>query len=208
VQRLTCCFSQTGSYPSNLNFLSSKRPEFAPLNDPYKGSISNEAAVSYGWLLTPAIVGAGATFLLLLMSKGNKKCQEKEQTKKRMPGLIIYTGIATAGVALYIYNVLTNAKGHLMDAYLPVSGAIMVQILYYAAIYSLINRLDPRSFSPEIDGSITDELLTFVYFSISTFATAGGDIGPVTSTAKMLVSLQILFFIFIFTMGLVFFVSP
>lgn len=204
--------SYTGSYPSNLmnsNFLSNKRTVSAPSNEPEYIVKEREAAVSNAWLLTPAIVGTGAAFIFNFLFRPEKEGNDPKKAKRGAPGAVIYTLIATAGVSYYIYKVLTAADGHSLYAFFPVSSAITISILYYAVIYNRVYILNPKSFTGEIDGNLVNELITFIYFSITTFATAGmGDMAPVTNTAKILVSLQVLFFVFIFTMGIVFFSDP
>lgn len=186
-----------GSYPSH------------PVNPGFLSNRWVDNASSNAWLLTPGVVGTGAFYLFNFMSRGASVCCGKEKSKRGMPGAVIFTGISTAGISLYVYNVIVGSNGHLLNVFLPVSGALTVLILYYASIYSWIYRLDPESFSGEkLDGDFTNELVTFIYFSITTFATAGGDIAPVTNTTRILVGLEVLFFIFIFTMGMIFFSSP
>lgn len=200
-----------GSYPSNYtnpNFLGNKRVAV-----PSKASnpvVAGKAvAASNVWLLVPAIVGTGAYFFFAFLDGDTAECGEKEKSIQGMLGSIVYTCIATAGISFYVYNVLVASNGHPLNAFLPVASAISLLILYYAAVYNWVYRMNPKSFSGDIDGNALNEIVTFIYFSITTFATAGmGDIAPITKTAKILVSLQVLFFVFIFTMGIVFFANP
>lgn len=177
----------------------------------------NKAVDSGAWLLTPAIVGTGAYFLMNFLWKGSTGCRnkdsakvrEKEKSKRGMPGVILYSALSTAAIALYVYEIMVATNGRILSVFVPVSGAISVLILYYAAAYNWVYRWDPASFSGEnLDGDPYNALVTFIYFSITTFATAGGDIAPISNTTRILVGLEVLFFIFIFTMGLVFFSSP
>lgn len=201
----------TGSYPSefmNPNFLGNNQGRKGQTKDPDFVQKEKFVAASQVWLLAPAIVGAAAAFLSLKRDTGPESCK-KERPWWSVPGIIIFSGLVLTGVSFYIYNVLTALDGHSLYAFFPVSGAIIVQIVYFAAIYNWLYRIDPKSFTGEIDGNPINELVTFIYFSITTFATAGmGDMAPVTNAAKILVSLQVLFFIFIFTMGIVFFTDP
>ncbi len=160
-------------------------------------------------LLAPALVGAGAFFLLnqLFRVEGEKDKEGGSVTGNL--GSIIYTGIATAGLSYYIYNVLIAAGSRPLYAFMPFSWALWVMILYYAAVYNWIYRISPGSFEGDFGETPLDQLVSFIYFSISTFSTGGwGDFAPKSNTAKILTSIQLLFFVFIFTMGLVFFIDP
>lgn len=200
-----------GSYPSNYtnpNFLGNKRTATVPAKAPDPVVNGKAVAATNVWLLAPAIVGTGAYFFFALISKDGAECGEQEKAIQGRLGSIVYSCIATAGLSSYIYNVLVAADGHLLNVFVPASGAIAIQILYYAAVYTWLYRLDSKSFSVKVDKrNPIDVLVAFIYFSITTFATAGGDISPQTITARILVSLQVLFFIYIFTMGMVFFAS-
>lgn len=201
-----------GSYPSNCtnpNFLGNKRTAPVPtkLADPLEDG--KAVAASNMWLLAPAIGGTGAYFFFTFVVGNRTECTEKEESIQGLLGSIIYTCIATAGISYYIYKVLIASNGHPLNAFLPVSSSIGVLLLYYAAVYNWVYRMNPKSFTGEIDGNPLNEIVTFIYFSITTFSTAGmGDMAPITKTAKILVSLQVLFFIYIFTMGIVFFADP
>ena len=201
-----------GSYPSNYtnpNFLGNKRTATVPSKAPDPHVNGKAVAASNVWLLAPALVGTGAYFFFTFMSGDGAVCGEKEKSIQGMIGSIVYTCIATAGISFYVYNVLIATNGHPLNGFLPVSGAIATLILYYAAVYNWVYRMNPKSFTGDIDGNPLNEIVTFIYFSITTFATAGmGDMAPITKTAKILVSLQVLFFVFIFTMGIVFFSDP
>lgn len=168
-------------------------------------------ALEETWLLVPALVGTGAAYLFTLLTqrpKAEPECLAEDKPKRGKPGLIIYSAIATAGISAYIYDILVASDGHLANIFFPVAGAISLQIVFFAAIYTWLHRLNPESFSVEVKRSFFDELVVFLYFSITNFATAGGDIAPETATARIIVAEQVLFFVYIFTMGMVFFVSP
>lgn len=203
--------SNKGSYPSNLlnsNFLTQKGTGISVGNEPDYVLSEREAVWANKGLLLPAVVGTAALYLFNFVTGNGKESQSKKKTKG-MPGILLFTTIATAGLSLYVYNVLVATKGHPLIAYLPVSCAIAILILFYASVYYTIYRLVPDSFTGDVSGGSLREIITFVYFSITTFATAGmGDIAPVSIEAKILVSLQVLYFIYIFTMGLVFFANP
>lgn len=201
-----------GSYPSNCttpNFLGNKGSVSVPSMTLDHGVNGKSIAASNVWLLIPAIAGTGAYFFFTFMPRDTAECGEKVESIQGMLGSIVYTCIATAGISFYVYNVLVASNGHPLNAFLPVASSIGILILYYAAVYNWVYRMNPKSFTGDIDGNTLNEIVTFIYFSITTFATAGmGDMAPVTKTAKILVSLQVLFFVFIFTMGIVFFAAP
>lgn len=200
------------SYPSNYtnpSFLGNMRAVTVPSKTPEPVVDGKAIAASNVWLLAPAIVGTGAYFFFTFMFSDTAECREKEKSTQGMLGSIVYSCIATAGISFYVYNVLIATNGHPLNAFLPVASAITTLILYYAAVYNWVYRMNPKSFTGDIDGNPLNEIVTFIYFSITTFATAGmGDMAPITKTAKILVSLQVLFFVFIFTMGIVFFADP
>lgn len=170
------------------------------------------------WPLLPAAVGAGAAILLLLMAnhkqwkdesaKGSsERFPESQDTPVGSAVLVIYSIIATAGVSYYVFRVLTASDGHMITAFIPVVSAITLLMIYYAVAYTLEYHMVPGSFTGDHFGNdIVTELFTFVYFSVTTFATASmGDFSPISNTSRILVTLEVLFFIYIFTMGIVFF---
>lgn len=165
-------------------------------------------AASNTALFIPAGVGTGAFFILTQLFRIQFADSNTNDHVVTKVGSIIYTGIATGAIAIYIYNLLVTAGKNLLAAFIPFSVALWVMIFYYASVYNWIYRLDPSSFSGEFGERPLDQIVSFIYFSITTFSTAGmGDLAPLTKTARILVAQQILFFVFIFTMGLVFFIS-
>lgn len=210
-------------YPGNSSFLEVKQEALAtprPLQIPEHKVTERDIATANIWPLLPAVVGAGTSFSLLLMlnhkrwgskeaeSQSGEECSVTRDTPVGSAVLVLYSLLATAGVSYYVYSVLSAADGTIISAFIPVASAIIILILYFAAAYSLEDHMNPGSFSVEnIGDDIVSRLNTFVYFSITTFATAGGDMSPITNTARMLVSIEVFFIIFIFTMGFVFFVS-
>lgn len=201
--------SYPDSYPSSC-----PRPSFLGHIKRAAPILSHEAerinakitAVSNVWLLAPAIAGTAAYFLFTTLFRGSEG--ESSKAFKGKLGSVIYSAIVTAGLASYVYSVLVLADGHLMDIYWPIAGAIAVQILYFAAVYTWLYRLDKRSFTDGIEDDPIEEFITFLYFSITTFATTGSSVFPETITSRLLVAVQVLFLIYAFTMGLVFFINP
>ncbi|AFM41577.1 Ion channel [Desulfosporosinus acidiphilus SJ4] len=185
------------------------------------GPSERDIAVADIWPLLPATIGAGATILLLLMA--NHKQWNNERDDEDFEGfpepqdtpvgsavVVIYSIIATAGVSYYVFRVLTSTDGHMLTTFIPVASAISLLLIYFAAAYDLEYHMVPGSFSGKRFGNdIVSELFTFVYFSVTTFATASmGDFSPISDASRILVTLEVLFFIYIFTMGIVFFADP
>lgn len=204
-------------YPPNSSFSVERE---VPFSIPGPKVTERDIAVSNIWPLMPALAGAGASFLLLLIFnhktwgiKNNDDSERCEVTRGAPVGsavVVIYSILATAGVSYYVYRVLTSTDGSIISAFVPVVSAITIFIIYFAAAYNLEYQLVPGSFTGEnIGNDIVSEIFTFVYFSISTFTTASmGDLSPVSNASRMLVSIEVLFFVFIITLGLVFFADP
>lgn len=194
---------------------------FVKLENESAGPTEREIVETDIWPLLPAAVGAGAAILLLLIA--NHKQWKDDSDNGSFEGypdpqdtpvgsavVVIYSIIATAGVSYYIYKVLTATDGHILTAFIPVVSAIALLLIYFAAAYDLEYHLVPGSFTGSNFGNdIVTELFTFIYFSVTTFATASmGDFSPISNSSRILVTLEVLFFIYIFTMGIVFFADP
>jgi hypothetical protein len=158
-------------------------------------------------LLIPAGIGT----VIAIMIAYNSDCLD---ISKQMPipngvsATVIYTAAATLTLSLYVFEILDDHKDNLLAAYLPLSLGIGVLLLYYGAAYFLLYRLAPDSFTGDLGNDLTTQFLTFIYYSITTFATAqDGDIKAHSLGAKSLVSMEVLFFIYIFTLGIVLFTS-
>ncbi|KLU63434.1 hypothetical protein CEB3_c01970 [Peptococcaceae bacterium CEB3] len=185
------------------------------------GPTERDIAVADIWPLLPAAVGAAAAILLLLMAnhkqwkdesdKGSldEYC-EPEEPPVGSAAVVIYSIIATAGVSYYVFRVLTATNGHMLTAFVPAVSAITLLLIYFAVAYDLEYQMVPGSFTGKRFGKdIVSELFTFFYISVTTFATASmGDFSPISNTSRILVTLEVLFFIYIFTMGIVFFADP
>jgi hypothetical protein len=199
----------------------SSKPFLKPEQD-YERPTELDIAAADIWPLLPAGVGAGAAILLLLMtnhkqwkeeSDKGSSCEgypEPQDTPVGSAAVVIYSIIATVGVSYYVYRVLTATDGHILKAFVPVGSAIGVLLIYFAAAYDLEYRMVPGSFTGNrIGNDIVSELFTFMYISVTTFATASmGDFTPISNTSRILVTIEVLFFIYIFTMGIVFFADP
>ena len=210
-------------YPGNSPFATGKTgatsystPPLKPEQE-FKGPTERSIAEADIWPLLPAAGGAGAEILLLLMANHKQQWNDENTEEISFPKpqdnpvgsavIVIYSILATTGVSYYIFRVLTSTDGPMVTAFVPTSSAITLLIIYFTVAYDLEFHLVPGSFSGDHFGNdIVTELFTFFYFSATTFATASmGDITPVSSASRFLVTLEVLFFIFIFTMGIVFF---
>lgn len=178
----------------------------APVLSRETGINAKITAVANVWLLAPAGTGTAVYFLFTTLLRGTER--EKGKALKGKFGSVIYSTIVTAGLSAYIYSVLVVANGHLMNIYWPIAGAIALQILYFASVYTWLYCLDKSSFTDNIKAGSLEEFAAFLYFSITTFATTGSSVFPESNTARLLVALQVLFLIYSFTMGLVFFLNP
>ena len=197
--------------------INSSKPFLKPEHES-AGPTERDIAVADIWPLLPAAVGAGAAILLLLMTnhkqwkdesdKGSsEEYPEPQVTPVGSAVVVIYSIIATAGVSYYVFSVLTATDGNMLTAFIPTVSAITLLMIYFAVAYDLEYNMVPGSFSGNHFGNdIVTELFTFVYFSVTTFATASmGDFSPISNASRILVTLEVLFFIYIFTMGIVFF---
>lgn len=224
-----------GQYPPHIWYPPRQCPTNSPFAEAGKGAVNSskpflkqehqyakpterDLVAADIWPLLPAAIGAGAVILMLLMvnhkqwkdenDKGsNEECPKAQDTPVGSAVVAIYSIIATAGVSYYVFRVLTATDGHMITAFIPVCSAITLLIIYFAVAYDLEYQMVPGSFTGSHFGNdIVTELFTFFYFSVTTFATASmGDFSPVSNTSRILVSLEVMFFIYIFTMGIVFF---
>ncbi|MDB5232260.1 MAG: ion transporter [Chitinophagaceae bacterium] len=70
---------------------------------------------------------------------------------------------------------------------------ILLVIVSYCIDYYCLFRIDPGAFTVIIQRNIATELISFFYFSISVFTTAGfGDVKPNFTTAQILVSSELM----------------
>lgn len=158
-------------------------------------------------LLAPAGFGIVIAILLAFSPDKAEGCYQRP-AHKGTAATVIYTAFVTLALALYVYHTLRENDDDLSTCFLPLSIGIATLLGYYGTVYFFLNRLDPHSFSGDFKDDLLDQFITFVYYSITTFATAqDGDIKPTTLGAKSLVSMEILAFIYIFTLGLVIFTS-
>jgi hypothetical protein len=112
-----------------------------------------------------------------------------------MSTILAISGLITVARAIYALYFSDAAVSKIrVLGYTVISVAMF--IISYAILYSELSRIDQNSFNLVDDNKqkIKLDLLTGLYFSIVTFATVGyGDIYPVSNTARMFVSSEILF---------------
>ncbi|AFL99584.1 hypothetical protein Desde_1155 [Desulfitobacterium dehalogenans ATCC 51507] len=195
--------------PSFLGHTKRVTPILSPeAEQPNEKIAASLAARSNVWLLVPAMAGTVAYYLFTSIFRGVRREEKEGKSASGKIGSVVFTSIVTLGLASYIYSVLVLADGHLMDVYWSITGTIAVQMLYFAAVYTWLYRLDESSFDVKVEDDPIEEFITFLYFSITTFATTGSSVFPESITARILVAIQVLFLVFSFSMGLVFFTSP
>lgn len=184
--------------------LNNKHNAFTPTCSLFSAKTKAQPAIC---LLIPAGIG---TVIALLIGY-NSDCLDvsgQMPFPKGVSAIVIYTAFTTLTLSLYVFEILDDHKDNLLACYLPLSIGVGALLLYYGAAYFLLYKLDPDSFVGDVGYDLTTQFLTFVYYSITTFATAqDGDIKARSLGAKSLVSMEVLFFIYIFTLGIVLFSS-
>jgi len=208
-------FGPYSSYPyanpnHNHNFfkLNMSQPDYYhyPCENESLKSLAKCLGSSAGWLLAPAGIGTTVALLLAFGSHDLEGCDQRP-SQKSVGTTVIYTA-ATLALALYVYYTLNDHQDHLLTSYLPLSVGFATLLAFYGSIYFFLYRLDPHSFSGYIGDDLITQFLTFIYYSITVFATAqDGDIRPHTLGAKSIVSMEVLSFIYSFTLGIVLFTS-
>lgn len=157
------------------------------------------------WLLAPAVLEIGA-FLAVSASVRKRLSKEIMEPRLSLFAIDTFTLVASIGVALYIFLELADNGENPVQAFIPIGLAIGVVILLFASAFTAAYRLFPKSFKGDVGQDIMTQFFSFLYLSINTFATAGdGDIFPATTGTKMLVSLELLFFVYIIALGIALF---
>ncbi|MHB8124352.1 MAG: hypothetical protein ACYDEJ_01700 [Desulfitobacteriaceae bacterium] len=202
-------FGPYSSYPYNkpnpyLNELNVIQPNYTCIREPLK-PFADCLGSSAIWLLVPAGIG---TVIALLLGFGldDLDLSDQRSSQRGVGTTVIYTAFATLAISLFIFITLKDHSHDLLKSYLPLSLGLATLLVFYGTVYFLAYRLDPLSFSGDLGVDPVFQFLTFIYYSITTFATAqDGDIKAHTLSAKSLVSMEVLSFIYIFTLGIVLF---
>lgn len=181
-----------------------------PLRPPAPGCYGPLEGVKHrpskAWLLIPAALFTG---VFLAFSTQTEENPQAGRTPL-LSGLFInsLTLAASLGIAVFIYLELTEHEQNLLAAFVPVSIGVSVLMVLFAAAYTLTYRIFPDSFEGIIGGDLATQFNAFLHLSINTFATAGdGGITSVLPGARMLVNLELLFFIYIILLGLALFLA-
>ncbi|GAB6172614.1 hypothetical protein JCM15765_20920 [Paradesulfitobacterium aromaticivorans] len=154
-------------------------------------------------LLGPVLLGTGIS--LVIAGDGR---EVEADAKGVMLAINLYSVFAAAALGAYILLEIVDHDSKPTDGLIPIGLAFNLCMLYFASVYDMVYTLFPQSFTGKIGETSLEKFFSFVYFSIMTFATAGsGDIVPETIGTRMLVSMEVLFFIFIATLGVSFFVQ-
>lgn len=159
--------------------------------------------LGYWELLSPAIFGtAGALFLSLFSNNDNQTNKPFRGTFFKL-ALIGYGIGASAAVSYAVYNVLSSSKATSDKVILSIIGAISSIILLFASEYLLLYRFFPSSFKGDVGDDLCTQLLSFIYFSVTTIATANlGDILPTNLTPRLLITTEIAFNLYILASGI------
>lgn len=197
-------------YPLNSNGIRGYKPSFSK-NQPCpphcvpSPSFNLTFKLSYWELLSPALFGAGGALFLSLFS-GEKS---NEDLIKRFGGtlfklaLVVYAIGATVAVSFAINDVVKKSKAPHDHLICPIGGGLITIILLFTSEYLLLYRFFPTSFKGDPGDDILTQFLSFLYFSITTIATANlGDILPTTTTPRLLIATEIAFNLFTLATGI------
>ncbi len=118
--------------------------------------------------MVPAGIGT-AVALLLGFGPHDQDGSDQRPSQKGVGTTVIYTAFTTLALSLYVYYTLNDHDDHLLTSYLPLSIGLATLLLFYGAVYFLLYRLDPHSFSGDLGDDLVTQFLTFIYYSITTF---------------------------------------
>ncbi|KJR45840.1 hypothetical protein UF75_3755 [Desulfosporosinus sp. I2] len=158
---------------------------------------------SYWELLYPTFFGiAGSLFLSLFSSEENDLIKHFGGTLFKL-AIVGYSIGATVAVSFCISHVVTDPKAHVRSFVYPIGGALVSVILLFTTEYLLLYRFFPSSFKGNVGDDLITQFLSFLYFSITTMATANlGDILPENLTARALIATEIAFNLFTLATGI------
>ena len=196
-----------GTYPLNPGTIRRHTPPFPNAKNCGPSRVqslplNSIPELSYWELLSPALFGgAGALFLSLFSD--NKHLVKRFEGALFKLVLVGYTIGATVAVAFAITDVVTNSKTPHDHLVRPIEGALVLIILFFAAVYLLLYRFFPASFKGDVGDDFCTQLFSFIYLSITSIATADlGDILPTDVTSRALIAIEIAFNLFILATGI------
>lgn len=204
-----------GPYPLNPNLIRGGKPllynglQYHITNGAQKPASSPSYAPSSVSsncsMLMPALLGSAGALLFGLFP--DVKCIADRLVGCGVFQLAIvgYAAGATLAISIYLYETLegsADANVHLRHVAYPVGLAVLTAILLYATNFFLLYRLSPSSFGGYVGEDVFTQIFAFIYLSITTITTAGSDIIPISLSARALVSMEMLFFLFILTLGI------
>ncbi|KGK85030.1 hypothetical protein DP73_18590 [Desulfosporosinus sp. HMP52] len=161
-------------------------------------------APGYWELLTPAFGGAAVAFFLSLFTEGKKENHHNpyEGTLLKI-SLIGYSIFALAAAYYAITKVVKESRPSYNHLFTPIAIVLVGVILLFTSEYLLLYRYLPSSFEGEVGDDLCFQYLSFLYFSSTTIATAGlGDIQPRNLTARALIGIEIMFYLFVMATAL------
>lgn len=194
-------------YPFNSNQIPGFKPSFpkAHCSPNYQPILNLNPCLKLGYweLLSPALFGtAGALFLSLFSNSKDQKNEPFAGTFFKL-ALIGYGLGATASVSFAVYYVIIISETSLNNLIFSIAGAISSIILLFASEYLLLYRFFPSSFKGYVGDDFCTQFLSFLYFSVTTIATANlGDILPTNTTPRLLIATEIAFGLYVLASGI------
>ncbi|KUO70633.1 MAG: hypothetical protein APF81_06345 [Desulfosporosinus sp. BRH_c37] len=199
--------SYFGHYPLNPNGFRGYKPTFpntyscSPSCLPILPS-NPTIKLGYWELLSPALFGAAGALFLSLFSTDDHLVKRLDGPLFRL-AIVGYAIGATVAVSFAISDVVSDAKDPYDHLICPIGGGLIAIILLFTAEYLLLYRFFPTSFTGNVGDNLWTQILSFLYFSITTIATANlGDIMPTTTTVRVLIATEIAFNLFTLATGI------
>ncbi|SDG43748.1 two pore domain potassium channel family protein [Desulfosporosinus hippei] len=160
----------------------------------------------YWELLTPAFGGAAVAFFLSLFIEGKK---EKKNDNNPYEGILLkisligYSVFALAAAYYAITKVVKESRPSYNHLFTPIAIALVGVILLFTSEYLLLYRYLPSSFEGKVGDDLCVQYFSFLYFSSTTIATGTlGDIQPNNLTARALITIEIMFYVFVMATAL------
>ena len=195
-----------GNYPLNPNLIRANKPSFP--NSQYCVPPINQILptnptprLGYWQLLYPALFGTAGALFLGFFTDDNLTEHCGETLFKA--AITWYAIGATVAASFAVAEVLLNSKAYNDHLVSSIVVALIIIILFFASEYLLLYRFFPNSFKGDVGDNFWVQLFSFIYFSITTIATADlGDILPTNLTARVLIATEIAFDVFMLATGI------